>query len=250
MLASEAIRALADDFWGRAGTPALPVPSIEKAIMRALPVAVIQLPDLQLRTVELWARRRRVFYRFPCANRRVHGCLLAYRGHGLIFADRTDIPAEFRLTLAHEAAHFLVDYLRPREAALQRLGSDIRPVLDGERPPTLTERVHGALTDVPLGTYASYMERGVGGRLTLSAIWDAENRADQLALEIVAPCHAVVAGSDLTAQLYQDHQIALSDTLTNTFGLPPDLADVHARQILRATGKGPSFIEQLGLHTC
>jgi hypothetical protein len=69
--------------------------------MLALPVSIIPLPRLQLASIENWLRRYQIPYRFPCANRRVRGCLVAYKGCGLIFVDETDTPDERRLTLAN-----------------------------------------------------------------------------------------------------------------------------------------------------
>jgi hypothetical protein len=215
--------------------------------MQALPVSVVKLSNLQVRTVEQWIRRRGAAYRFPCANRHLHGCVMAYRGQGMIFADAADPPSELRLTLAHEAAHFFVDYLQPRERALARMGSDIAAVLDDDRPPTVSERVHAALAGVPLVFYYNLMERGDQGQLPVSAIWDAEDRADRLALELLAPWDAVLARADLTPPTYPQRLEALTALLTHTFDLPADLIPLYARQILRALGKGPSFLEQLGL---
>ena len=47
------------------------------------------------------------------------------------FCERTDIPAEQRLTIAHEVAHFLADYLLPRQQIMRRLGVEMAAVLDG-----------------------------------------------------------------------------------------------------------------------
>ena len=243
------IQAAAESFWQRVGSIE-PFPrTLEQAIMLALPVTIIKLSMLHLATIEHWFRQRQVAYQFPCENRRVRGCLVAYCGQGLIFVDQTDPPGEVRLTLAHEAAHFLEDYLIPRLEAIKRLGPEIIEVLDGLRAPTVKERVHALLASVPLAVYHRYMERGAKGELTLSAVWDAEDRADRLALELVAPSDDVLQQTRLTQPRYQERRTEMVRVLTTTFGLPTDLADLYGRGLLQSSGKGPSFLEQLGLRT-
>ncbi len=241
------VRAMANAFWRRAGEVE-PFPrTMQAAIMRALPLAVVLLPRLQLSSAERWLRERHAPFRFPCTNRRVHGCVVAYRGLGVIFADGADEPGELRLTLAHEAAHFLADYLQPRENALARLGPAFADVLDGRREPTVQERVYAVLNHVHVGVYHNLMERRADGQPTLSAIWDAEDRADRLALELIAPAQAVLARVDLTLPRYSQRHAAIVQCLTATFGLPDDMADWYGRMLLQSIGKGVSWLEQLGL---
>lgn len=240
-------QAMAEAFWRRAGEIE-PFPrTMQAAIMRALPVAIVLLPRLHLSSVERWLHQRHVPFRFPCENRRLHGCVVAYRGLGVIFADGTDGPGELRLTLAHEVAHFLVDYLQPREEALARLGPAFAAVLDGHREPTVQERVHTVLNHVHVGVYHNLIERRADGQPLLSAIWDAEDRADRLALELVAPAQAVLAQVDLTLPHYSQRHAAVVQRLIQTFGLPEDMADWYGRALLQSIGKGLSWLEQLGL---
>lgn len=241
------VRAMAEAFWRRAGEVE-PFPrTMQAAIMRALPVAIVLLPRLHLSSVERWLRQRHVPFRFPCKNRRLHGCVVAYRGLGVIFADGTDGPGELRLTLAHEAAHFLVDYLQPREAALARLGPAFADVLDGQREPTTQERVHAVLNHAHLGVYHNLIERRADGQPLLSTVWDAEDRADRLALELIAPAQAVLSRVDLTLPRYSQRHAATVQCLRDTFGLPDDMADWYGRALLQSIGKGLSWLEQLGL---
>jgi len=241
------IQAAADEFWRRAGR-AEPFPrTLQQPIMLALPVAIVLLPRLQVSSVERWLHERHAPFQFPCANRRLHGCLVAYGGHGVVFVDGSDLPGEIRLTLAHEAAHFLEDYLRPREEALSRLGLGFMDVLDSRRVPTVEERIHAVLSHVPLGVYHDLMERSPNGQVTSSAAWDAEDRADRLALELIAPAEAVLAQVDLNLSQYSQRRAETTRHLVETFGLPADMADWYGRMLLESIGKGPSWLEQLGL---
>ena len=238
------VRAAADDFWRRAGIQEDFPRRLLKPVLYALPVRVVYLPRLQLARVENWLRRRASNFQFPCADRRVRGCLVALRGEGIIFVDSEDQADEQRVTLAHEAAHFLEDYLKPREAALCRLGEDIRPVLDGDRPPTLHEQFHAILAHVPLASHYNLIERGAQGELTLSEVWQAENRADQLALELLAPADMVQAQVKLDLPFYAQRRQALGQALAD-YGLPPDMARLYAIRLLHMLGHGPSIVERL-----
>ncbi len=242
------IQVAADEFWRRAGVREGFPRHLEKAVMLALPAAVVPLPRLQLAGIERWLRKRNVAYSFPCANRWVRGCLVAYRGQGIIFVDSADPAAEVRLTIAHEAAHFLEDYLRPREEAIARLGPQIIDVLDGDRPPSVIERVNAALVGTRLVFYYRYMEREPNGEPALSAAWDAEDHADQLALELVAPADTVREHTNLNQTSYAERCKEIVGVLTSTFGLPTDMANMYGRALLQSLGKGPSFLEQLGLN--
>ena len=137
---------VAEEFWHTAGTlPDWPR-DLEHAIALTLPLATINLPQLGLRKIQQWLLRRGVPFEFPCQDRKVRGCLVAYRGAGAVFIDGSDPQDERRFTLAHEVSHFLLDYHLPRHRAWQRLGSNILDVLDGLRPPTIEERVDGLLS--------------------------------------------------------------------------------------------------------
>lgn len=241
------IQATAEEFWQRVGQ-VVPFPrDLELPIMKALPVTIVKLPSLHLTIIERWLRQRKVAYQFPCADRQVRGCLVAYRGQGIIFIDAADHPNEVRLTLAHEATHFLEDYARPRAQAIARLGPAIIPVLDGDRPPAVRERVHAILSSAPIALYYRYMERGKDNDIALSSVWDAEDRADRLALELIAPAELVLDPAALDKPSYQERRKAVVQTLTTTFGLPEDMADWYGRMLLQSAGRGPSFLEQLGL---
>src|SRR5439155_24692013 len=118
------------------------------------------------------------------------GCLVANRGHGIIFVCGADPPDEQRLTIAHETGHFLKHYLIPRERVLEALGEAITPVLDGVREATPEERVLGVLSGVRVGAHVHLVPRQGAGD---SRIAIAEDEADDLGLELLAPREALLA---------------------------------------------------------
>src|SRR2546426_8529703 len=51
---------------------------------------VYPISGLRVSNVHAWARRANIIQRFRGRNRRLHGCLIAYRGKGTIFFDMQD----------------------------------------------------------------------------------------------------------------------------------------------------------------
>jgi IrrE N-terminal-like domain len=242
------IENMAREFWEMAddaGESGRPPRDIKTAITLALPLEVYPVPALRVSHILAWTRRVQMPHRIRGRDRRLHGCLLADRGKGTIFVDASDADDEQRFTLAHELAHFLLDYQFPRQRAVNILGPSIRPVLDGERAPTLAERVHAVMSSVHLGTLSHVMERPESG-LPPNMVLDIEDRADRLALELLAPVESVCALlQQPTAPRGFDARLAyVTQLLTRRYGLPPAIAAVYARYVLARLGE-PTFRDWL-----
>jgi len=97
---------------------------------------------------------------------------------------------EQRLTVAHETAHFLKHYLIPRERVVRAMGEAITAVLDGDRKATMEERVAGVLSGVRVGAHVHLLPRH---EVEEGRVAKAEDDADDLGLELVAPREAVLA---------------------------------------------------------
>jgi hypothetical protein len=230
----------ADAFWRLAGDPPDFPRDLGRSLALAMPVSCVLLDALAVAEVEAWLRDRRIAYRFEHGGepeRRLRGCLVAYSGHGLIFVDGTDDPAEQRFTVAHEIAHYLLDYHQPRETALARLGEEILPVLDGERLPTLHERIDSALAACPTRVFVHLLEP----RGTNPVVAAAERRADLLAYELLAPAAALTQRRDPLKCNADDIAALLGDT----FGLPPAEAATYARHWLHANRSLPASVPWL-----
>jgi hypothetical protein len=231
------VEAEAQAFWRLVGElPPFPR-NLDAILPLALPLAVVLLPALGLDRIEEWLARRGSTYYFPCEDRRLRGCLIAYAGHGILFVDGADHADERRFTLAHEAAHFLIDYLRPREAAIARLGAGIVAVLDGHRPPTRAERIDAVLAGCTIGVHIHLLGRD-GDHATTNAV--AEERADQLACELLAPEAEVVRRLGTMCD-----ESALESALRDGFGLPAPKAAAYAGRLFRGWRPAPSFVEWL-----
>jgi hypothetical protein len=146
---------LVDDFWERVGFQE-PFPrTLERAIMSTTPVFVVKVHRRRLDTgyIRDWLREREVSLPAPWKQRRLDGCLVAYRGEAAIFLDGTLSPDDARVIIAHEFGHFLAEYEWPRMRAWRRLGDSVVEILDGARQPTPNERIAATLADVQLGVY-------------------------------------------------------------------------------------------------
>lgn len=243
------LETLAEDFWSCAGCGPEGVADLETAATWALPVEIASLVHLRLHDVANRMKRLGVETTLAGYDRRLRGCLIAYRGNGLILIDAHDPPNERRFTLAHELAHFLIDYQAPRQRALEALGKGILPVLDGLRLPTLEERLHAVLADAPLGVLRHIMERPDEG-LPAGSVLDIEQRADRLALELLAPAallHEWLRGPD-APPAFRDCLAFLTARLVAERELPPTIAALYARLVLRQQG-GPGFCDWLLFNT-
>jgi len=246
MLETRIARA-AEGFWRQAGMlPTYPV-DIQAAVLWALPLDIHLHARLSVRSIQEWTAARGIRCRLPGRDRRLRGCLIAQRGGGILFVDGADPPEEQRFTLAHEAAHFLLDYDEPRRQALATLGPAVLPVLDGERAPTADERVSAILAGMVFGVHTHLMDRGPHGALGAD-VAAAESAADALALELLAPAAlAGVLATEGPHVPFPDRVSRAGAAISRTFGLPAAIAAPYARRLLREHGHAPSFSAWLGL---
>jgi hypothetical protein len=232
-------------FWEAVGG-APPTPrDLAPLVSRSLPISVNALPVLDIAQIERWFAERSVPYRFLCQNRALCGCIVAARGHGMLFIDANDAAADQRFTVAHEVAHFLLDYLEPRQEAIALLGKPILSVLDGERAPTAEERIHAVLGRVKLGFYQDMMPRTAQGSIDQGAILRAEDRADRLALELLAPAADVLAAATTMPSTPFERARELTGLLQQQYGLPLVVARTYAAALAKQTSR-PSVAEWFG----
>jgi hypothetical protein len=177
----------------------------------------------------------------------MRGCLVARRGEGLVFLDGADPTQEQTFSLAHELSHFLLDYFLPRTRALDRLGPSVRDVLDGDRRPSHAERIDSLLQGVSIRTYGHLMDRAWSGEVAHIQTLDAEDRADRLALELLAPrtevLRALASSSPHDSSRFSSRVI---DLLCSQFGLPGDVAERYSPLLTAAARPRMTFREWLG----
>lgn len=231
--------------WARHGGPP-PFPrSVEHLLPYGLQTRVVALPRLSLEAVSAHLRHLRLPELTAGPSRRLHGCLVVIETRRLVFVDSEDSAAEQRLTLAHETAHLWLEVLEPRDRVRELLGDSALEVLDGKRDPTHAERLHAALFRLPLRRPLHLLERDPEHGIRHNHIWTAEEQADRLALELLAPeaearRYLPAAGAPFPEWLEQAGAL-----LATQFGLPPAAAIQHARQLAPTVGAQPSFWERL-----
>lgn len=224
-------------FWADAGVVESFPRGLRRPIVRALPVSIVLLPYLRLDGVREWLRQNGVVPRCDEADRPLRACLAAHFGHGLIFLDGTDSDDEQRFSLAHELAHFLRHYWQPRLRAFRYLGERIAAVLDGQRPPTDEERLHALLKNVPLGFHLHLMRRGPRREVLNTTVALAEEEADQVAYELLAPAAEVLARAGVVQGEVGRRRLA--ELLQKDFGLLGEQAVDYSRLLLPPSWEDP-----------
>jgi hypothetical protein len=180
---------LANRFWTAAGVVDSFPRNLEHAAVSSGFLSVIHRERLSVEKIRTWLAKMSIAHPLHEPERPLRACLVAYDGAGFAFLDANDSEDERRFSLAHELAHFLGDYLAPRDEAERRIGRDAVQILDGKRSATPDERVRAWCSRTDLGVHVHLMDRAV----VRVAVRDAEENADRLAYELLAPA-ADVAG--------------------------------------------------------
>jgi hypothetical protein len=239
------LRRLAEETWAAAPAPARAVRDVEAAIAWSSPVAVVSLPRLALPAVNRWLSEHGIPRLDSETDLRLHGLLVAWRGHGLIFVDGTLGKAGRRFVIAHEQGHFLLDYAEPRRRVLTD-APDLLAVLDGERSATAADRARAALARVPLGVHQHLLRRDPGGGAALDVV-ASEDDASQYALELLAPWADVLRqlrGAGSRQVPYAAQLRAATEVVVREFAVPGEPARSRAAAALDELGVRRGFFER------
>ncbi len=216
---------LAARFWTMVGEPP-PYPRDLRLVLCWLPeLHLVEIPQLTVQSALACAHRFGLQTPEMLDNRPLAGCFVGQGNQQLILIDSLLEPGELRLTLAHEVAHFLRDFDEPRRRAIARWGPAIQDVLDGRRLPTLEERIAGLLAEVPLRGYQHFLDRDHWGRPISEDADDAENAANNLAYELLAPFDELPPPALASRR-------RLADFLVAYRGLPRMAANRYAAEII------------------
>lgn len=238
------------DSAGLGGCSAFPRDLVADAALR-LPVTTILMPRLSAMAVRTWLAERGIHHPVAKRDRLLHGCLVARSGVAAVFVDANDEERERRFSFAHEVSHFVIDHLLPRQQALRTYGDQILPVLNGERSPTKEEALSSVIDRVPIGVHVHMINRGPTGAICAWDIEEAEQRADRMAFELLAPARVALAEfrARLGDNVDEASQIGnATSLLVERFGLPVSAAKVYADVLLgKRKHGGSSTVELLGL---
>lgn len=184
-----------------------------------------------------WLQQRGWFHQPEDLPRSVHGCMVWDAGDGVLFFNSRDGEAEQRFTLAHEASHFVLDHLLPLRRAVDVFGESILEVFDGEREPTHEESLTALFERVSLTPRTDLIRRSESGYYTHGDVMVSERRADQLALELLAPAALVRPLLEGTTETEATHHVQFR------FGLPRQVARAYVISLRRRLRK-PRFSSQ------
>jgi hypothetical protein len=222
------LASLTERFW-RGEPPAEFPRNLELHILLRLPLAIVEVGDLRTADLNAFLSTEAAEELRGLPDRRLHGCVLAYGGVGVVFVDAQDNEAERRVNLAHEVGHFLLDYLAVRE----RLGArdpDLLDVMDGLRDPTPQEELSALLADVPLGVQTHLLERDRAGGHSSRHTGTVEDRAELVAWELLAP------RDDVLSNTTNHGSASLTELLADRYGLPAGVASSYGGFLARLTG--------------
>lgn len=224
----EWLASLTERFWG--GEPPTDFPrNLDLYVLLRLPLAIVEVGGLRTADLNAFLGTEAAADLRWLPDRRLHGCVLAYGGVGVVFVDAQDDEAERRVNLAHEVGHFLLDYLAVRERLAAR-DPDLLDVMDGLRDPTPQEELSALLADVPLGVQTHLLERDRAGGYSSRRTGTVEDRAELVAWELLAP------RGDVLSNVTNHGAASLIELLKDRFGLPAGVASSYGSFLARLTG--------------
>lgn len=217
---------------------------LEQKLTFALPICVVELPDLTLSRVSRWLARHEIAFSMHKRDRELMGLLLAARGNGLIFLNSGLPHDEKDFTLLHEIGHFIFDHLVPRDNVM-RHDPDLVEVFDGDRPASSRDKAISFLHNVDIGVHSHLLDRDGSGQSSFDTGLH-EDHASWFALEFLAPALEVSAYLRDRLNRSASYSRALNEAealIAGRFPLPREAARLRAIEAVERLGVRKSVID-------
>lgn len=240
----------AADFWKQAGVvPKYPLQPnyLEQAICLLLPINIVKLNKLSLFEVISWLAEHSYSMQIS-EDCTLCGLLFISQGQGIIFINGSHSLDEQSYTLAHELGHYLLEFDQPRKKAKLLFDNKIDEIFLGIRKPTIEDELSGIIKRVNVRPYVHFLEEDNTSAEGRARVWDAENKADALAFELLAPFHTVHAELKEKCKYLTFNCVRneLPGILAERFGLPSSVRQQYLAAIMsRLFPYGDGLIEHL-----
>lgn len=195
--------------------------------------SIESLPALTVQRVHDWLSVNGIAFTDPSSNRRLDGCIIAQKGHAILFIDDALPLDERRMIVAHETAHFWIDYELLRRRIKLRYGSAGVQILDKERPVETVEMLMATATGSPIQAFYHYHFKDHKHEN------EVERRANTLACFLIAPLQEVLSRAKKCRMAREDESKWL-ELLHQVFGIPENWARGYL-PLLQKNIRGRSF---------
>lgn len=201
-----------------------PIPertSFPRDLERYLPLhyqaSIETLSGLTVQRVHEWLSAIGFAPTNPQKNRRLDGCIIAQKGHAILFIDDALSLDQRRMIVAHETAHYWIDYELPRRRMKMRFGDDSVKILDQERTAETVEILMATAAGAPIQAFYHYHFKDHKQET------EVEQRANTLACLLMAPRREVLARAKKCQMTREDESNWLK-LLHQDFGMPENWA--------------------------
>jgi hypothetical protein len=177
----------ADEFWERIPERDRYPRDIELHLSSYYDATIEPVAGLTASRVNEWLERNGFPVRELNRDHALAGCIVALGEFAILFVEKHLPRDEWRMTLAHETAHFWTDFLIPRRDLTRRFGPAGVEWLNGARTPRPAETLIAAAAGVQVHPYFHYLLVEDCAREDV-----VERRANTLACALIAPRHEVL----------------------------------------------------------
>lgn len=219
---------------------------LEQAILLTEPIAVVKLNKLSLLEISKYFTARGNNINCPLDSKELYGFILSYNGYTYIFLNGTESAEEQRFTLAHEFAHYLLDYKLPRQSIIEKSGVAIIDALNNKRDFTAEEKLLALVQDYSLKAFTYLLDAPATSAFERLHVWKAENKADELAMELLAPYTNILQdiSRDGIVRRFSPLKQYLPKLLQVKYGFTTDLAHLYGKSLAVRISGGQSLAEK------